>query len=117
MHNTAPHYSPSVQWQNLVFVSGQLPLRREGPRAPSGDFDAQTRLALENLFEVLRSAGTAREHVLKVTAYIVGVERWDEFNRIYAEVFGPVRPARTVVPVAELHFGCQVEIEAIAYRP
>ncbi len=117
MNTNAPHYSPGIRWQNLVFVSGQLPLRRGEPRVPSGDFEAQTRQALANVFEVLESAGTRREHILKVTAYVVGVERWDEFNRIYAEILGPVRPARTVVPVGELHFGCLVEVEAIAHLP
>ena len=105
MPNIAPHYSPSVRWQNLVFVSGQLPLPRVGPRLPSGDFEAQTRQALNNLLEVLQASGTSRERVLKVTAYIVGVENWEKFNRIYAEVFGHVRPARSVVPVPGLHFG------------
>ena len=117
MQPIAPHYSPSVRWQDLVFISGQLPLLPGGPRVPAGDFEAQTRQALQNLLNVLQSAGSSREHVLKVTAYIVGVERWDEFNRIYAEIFGPTRPARSVVPVTELHFGCLLEVDAIAYVP
>lgn len=117
MQAIAPHYSPSVRWQDLLFVSGQLPLRPGGPRTPEGDFEAQTRQALQNLSNVLESAGSSRNRVLKVTAYIVGVERWDEFNRIYAEFFGPTRPARSIVPVTALHFGCLVEIEAIAHVP
>lgn len=117
MQTIAPHYSPCVRWHDLLFVSGQLPLRPGGPRAPEGDFEAQTRQALKNLLNVLESAGSTREHVLKVTAYIVGVERWDEFNRIYAEIFGSARPARSVVPVSELHFGCLLEVEAIAHVP
>ena len=117
MQIVSPHYSPSVQWQNLVFVSGQLPLPPTGPRTPSGSFGDQTRLALENVLAVLRQAGTGREHVLKVTAYIVGIENWGEFNSVYAEVFGPAKPARTVVPVAELHFGCLLEVDAIACLP
>jgi 2-iminobutanoate/2-iminopropanoate deaminase len=35
-------------------------------------------------------------------------------NEVYAEYFGKVRPARSVVPVNELHFGFQIEMEAIA---
>ncbi|WP_238528351.1 RidA family protein [Acetonema longum] len=35
-------------------------------------------------------------------------------NEVYAEFFGGHKPARIVVPVSELHFGCMVEIEAIA---
>ena len=54
--------------------------------------------------------------MLRVTAYSVGVENWPAFNRIYAEVFGDAKPARTVVPVPELHHGYLVEVEAIAVR-
>jgi 2-iminobutanoate/2-iminopropanoate deaminase len=47
----------------------------------------------------------------------VGVENWPHFNAIYAEVMGEARPARSVVPVPELHYGYQVEIDAIAAAP
>ncbi len=51
-----------------------------------------------------------------MTAYVVGVAHWPEFNRLYAEVMGEAKPARTVVPVPELHHGYLVEVEAIAVR-
>lgn len=117
MHNIPPHYSPFIRNGNLAFLSGQLPLTPGAPPVPQGDFDAQCRHALLNLFSVLSSAGTSREHVLKVTAYIVGIENWPAFNRIYAEMFGDTRPARSIISVNELHFGCLVEVEAIASCP
>jgi enamine deaminase RidA (YjgF/YER057c/UK114 family) len=52
-----------------------------------------------------------------VTAYIVGVENWPLFNRVYADVFGDAWPARSVVPVSELHHGYLIEVEAIVARP
>ncbi len=52
--------------------------------------------------------------VVKVTAYIVDVSNWPLFNSIYAEEMGLAKPARTVVPVAELHYGYLVEMDAIA---
>ena len=65
---------------------------------------------------VLAEAGCGPERMLRVTAYIVGVENWPAFNRVYTEAFGNAKPARTVVPVAELHRGYLVEIEAIGGR-
>lgn len=88
-----------------------------GRHAPVYSFGEQTRLAPENVLAVLKQAGTSREPVLKVTAYIVGIENWGAFNSVYAEVFGPTKPAHTVVPVAELHFGCLLEVDAIACLP
>ena len=62
----------------------------------------------------VRAAGAGPSDILKVTAYIVDVERWPRFNAIYSETMGNARPARTVVPVPQLHYGYLVEIDAIA---
>ena len=35
-------------------------------------------------------------------------------NEVYAEFFGEHKPGRVVVSTTEMHFGCLVEIEAIA---
>lgn len=108
------HYSQAVIAAGLIFVSGQLPLDREGRALAGAQFQEQVGQALANLFAILRQAGSSRELVVRVTAYIVGVERWPAFNEVYAQYFGAHRPARTVVPIAELHHGCLVEIDAIA---
>jgi 2-iminobutanoate/2-iminopropanoate deaminase len=110
------HYSHATAHGNLVFVSGQLPVRPDGSEGDR-EFGAQVRQALGNLVAVLRSAGCGPEHVLKVTVFLVGIERWSVFNRLYGEIFGEIRPARSVVPVPHLHDGYLVEIEAVAVRP
>jgi 2-iminobutanoate/2-iminopropanoate deaminase len=108
------HYSHAVRFGNLVFVSGQLATRPDGSHTAHLAFEDQVRQALENVVAVLRSAGATKDDVLKTTAYIVDVERWPRFNAIYAEVMGDARPARTVVPVPQLHHGYLVEIDAVA---
>lgn len=110
------HYSHAMCFADLVFVSGQLPVRPDGTHTNSLPFDDQVRQALDNLAAALRAAGSEPSRLLKVTAYIVGVDRWPRFNAIYAQIMGDVRPARTVVPVAELHYGYLVEVDAIAAR-
>ena len=52
--------------------------------------------------------------MLKTTVYVSDIKLWDRVNQIYAEFFGTHRPARAVVPTRELHYGYQVEIEAVA---
>jgi 2-iminobutanoate/2-iminopropanoate deaminase len=108
------HYSHAVRFADLVFVSGQLGTRSDGAHTAHLPFEDQVRQALENVLTAVRSAGATKDDVLKITAYIVDVERWPRFNAIYAEVMGNARPARTVVPVAQLHYGYLVEIDAIA---
>ena len=112
----AGHYSQAVRFDDLIFVSGQLPVSLEGKARADLSFEEQVRVALGNMLAITKAAGSGPDRVLKVTAFIVGVENWPAFNRVYAELFGESRPARSVVPVASLHHGCLVEIEAIAAR-
>ncbi|MEI2415368.1 RidA family protein [Orrella sp. JC864] len=104
----AGHYSQAVVVNGLVFLSGIL------PAAPQGSFEEQVRQVLAKADEVLHNAGSALDHAVQCTAYIVGVENWPDFNRIYKEVLGAHKPARTVVPVAELHYGALVELQVVA---
>ena len=112
----AGHYSQAVRHDDLIFVSGQLPVSLEGKALADLSFEEQVRVALGNLLAIVKEAGSGPDRVLKVTAFIVGVDNWPAFNRIYAEAFGDSRPARSVVPVPSLHHGCLIEIEAIAAR-
>lgn len=101
------HYSPGVAYGGLVFVSGQL------PDDPAASFEAQVRNVLRKVELVLQEAGSELSDLLKVTAYIDGIDRWGEFNEIYRDVLGGARPARAVVPVVGLHHGCLIEVEAV----
>jgi reactive intermediate/imine deaminase len=108
------HYVQGIQYGNLLFIAGQLPILPNGTHMITAPFETQCQQALENLFGVLAGAGSSRECVVKVTAYIASADRWGAFNGVFAEMFGDHRPARTVVPVTELHHGYLVEIDAIA---
>ena len=115
---TAPggHYSHAARFGDLIFTAGQLGIRADGSHTCELGFEDQVHQALANMLAAVRAGGAEPSDILKVTAYIVGVDNWPRFNAVYAEVMGEVRPARTVVPVAELHFGYLVEVDAVAVR-
>ena len=111
------HYSPAVISHGMLYVSGQLPVdHRTGALVPGGVAE-QTNAALQNMEQVLKSAGITKESVVLCHVYVPDVKLWDEVNRVYAEFFGGHKPARVVVPTTELHHGAQVEIEAMAEMP
>jgi reactive intermediate/imine deaminase len=110
----AGHYSQAVVSGEHIFISGQLPIRPDGRPLPDDGFEAQARQAIENMLAVLGAAGSTPEHLVKVTAYIVGVANWPRFNAVYASMLPDAFSARSVVPVPELHYGYLVEIDAIA---
>lgn len=108
------HYSHAARVGDLVFTAGQLGARPDGTHTADLDFETQVRQALANMVAAVAAAGAGPADIVKVTAYIVGVENWPRFNAIYAQVMGDARPVRTVVPVPELHYGYLVEVDAVA---
>lgn len=108
------HYSHAVRHGTLVVTSGQLGVRTDGTHTADLPFEDQARQALANMLAALAAADAGAGDILKVTAYIVGVEHWPRFDAVYREMMGEARPARTVVPVPELHYGYLVEVDAMA---
>jgi len=108
------HYSPGIEHNGLIYVSGQLPMDLVTREPFAGDIETQTELALRNVEAVLHAAGSDLQHVLQFTIYVSDMEMWDEVNAAYARVMGEHRPARAIVPVKDLHFGTGIEIQAIA---
>ena len=109
------HYSQAVVANGLVFVAGQLPIR-PGGGIPEG-VEAQTRQALANVAAILKSAGSGLDKIVSATIYVSDIAHWPEVNRVYAEVLGAHKPARTVAVSPQLHFGALIEAQIIALAP
>jgi 2-iminobutanoate/2-iminopropanoate deaminase len=108
------HYSQAVVHGGLVYVAGQLPMVPGASEVKLEGLEAQARQVIANVFAILEAAGSAREEIVRATVYLAGVEHWPAFNRVYAEMMGNHRPARSIVPVPALHYGYLVEMDAIA---
>jgi 2-iminobutanoate/2-iminopropanoate deaminase len=107
------HYSQAVEHAGVVYVAGQLPIAPGEPGVPLATFEEQARQVIDNVIAILEEAGSGADLILKATVYLVDVAHWPAFNAIYAQKLGAHRPARTVVPVAALHYGYLVEMDAI----
>ncbi|MGV4797058.1 RidA family protein [Rhizobium sp. F40D2] len=110
----AGHYVQAKLAGQHLYISGQLPIRAGGEPLADDSFETQAGQAIDNMLAVLEAAGGTTADLVRVTAYIVGVGNWPRFNQVYAARLGDARPARTVVPVPELHYGYLVEVDAIA---
>ncbi len=113
--NAVAHYSPAIEHNNTIYVSGQLPILKGQSSAPD-KIEDQTQIALEKMETILKAAGSSKEKVLKVTIYVTDVKYWGQVNAVYAKFFGDHRPARAIIPVNALHYNCLLELEAIAYK-
>ena len=108
------HYSPGIIHNGVLYISGQLPLNPETGEKAEGGLASETKQALSNLDDVLKAANTGRDSVISCRIYVSDINYWDEINEIYRDFFGDHKPARIVVPSGPLHFGCMLEIEAVA---
>ena len=106
-------YSAGVAMDGWLFVSGQGPLDMRTGEVVPGTIEEQTRLTLSHVGAVLKAAGCTFDDVVKCTCHLADIRDFDRFNKVYAEHFLGVRPARTTVQ-SVLWGGIKVEIDAIA---
>jgi len=109
-------YSPAVEANGFVFISGQIPINLDSGEIVLSDMQSQTRLVLDNMKVTLNLAGCSMDDVVKTTIYITDMCKFGEVNEVYKEYFPRNPPARSTVGVANLPKGIGVEIEAIAVK-
>jgi len=82
------------------------------------DIRAQTRAVIENVRDILRSAGAELEDVVEITTYLVNMNDFGGYNEVYGDYFSYDGPARSTVAVHQLpHPHLLIEIRAMAYKP
>jgi 2-iminobutanoate/2-iminopropanoate deaminase len=107
-------YSQAVRFDNLIFVSGQIPIEPESGKILKGNIREQTKQILENLNNILAAGGSSLNNVLRTTIFLTSLENYSVVNEIYAQHFNDLPPARSTVQVAKLPMDAQIEIDVIA---
>ncbi|MFQ5494744.1 MAG: RidA family protein [Phycisphaerae bacterium] len=111
-----PAFSPVIEAEGVLYVSGHLPLRPNTRTLDGNDIGTQTRRVLQNVAETLRRAQSGLDEVVRVTVYLTSMDNFADFNAAYASHFSRPWPARTTVAVKELAFGARIEVSCIAVR-
>lgn len=106
-------YSHANIVNDMVFVSGQLPLK-DGEIVT--DIKEATRASILNLKTILEEAGSDLEHVVKTLVFLTDMNDFAAMNEVYGEFFTSNFPARSAIAVKTLPKGATVEIEAVAVR-
>jgi 2-iminobutanoate/2-iminopropanoate deaminase len=110
-------YSSAVRAGDFLFISGQGPVDPVSGEMEEGSVQDQTRLVLQHVRTILRGCGADLEDVVRCSVFLHDVKDFDAMNEVYAEVFGPHKPARTTVGAGMVALGMKVEIDCIAYKP
>ena len=107
-------YSQAIQVGDLLFCSGQIPIDPKTGELVTGSIEEQTKQVMNNLQEVLRSAGATLDEVVKTTIFIADMADYVKVNETYASFLKEPYPARSTVQVAKLPKDARIEIEMIA---
>jgi len=107
------HYSMCIEHNGTIYTAGQLPTRAEDKSIPES-IEEQTKLVLDKIETIVSAAGSSKNKIIQMRLYISDIELWSRVNSVYAEFFGDHKPVRAVIPTRELHYGCLIEVEAVA---
>lgn len=110
-------FSPGIRIGNTLYVAGHLGRDPVSSKLVAGGIEAETRQSLNNIRDVLRTAGMDLKDVASVTVYITSFADFARFNAVYREYFPTDPPARATVQVAALNDGAVVELQMIAVVP
>lgn len=108
-------YSVAVNYGNLIYTSGQIPLDKQG-NVVGTDIKTQTRQTIENLKNILDENGSSIEQVIKTTVYLKDITEFAEMNEVYNEYFADSAPARSTLEAARLPKDVKIEMDIIAYQ-
>ncbi len=109
-------YSQAVKHGNLLFVSGQIPVDRNG-RTEKNDIRRATRLVMENISAILEAAGMGMQNVVKASIFLQDLSDFAIVNEVYGSYFTDgIPPARETLQVARLPKDVPVEISVIAVK-
>ena len=111
--NPQASYSTYPRFGDFIFVAGQVPVEPETGRIPTS-FPEQLRLVLDHVQNILESAGSSLDHVLKMTVFLKDRAYRNEYDEIFRGYFKQGFPARSTILAGLMKEEFLVEIEAIA---
>ena len=109
-------YSQAIEVNNMIFISGQLPVNPVTGVFPEGGIKEQTMQSFGNIKAILAEAGLTTDNIVKTTVLLADISDFAEMNEVYATQFSGTFPARSAFAVKDLPKGALVEIEVIAAR-
>ena len=108
-------YSQAVQKNNIVFLSGQIPLNPETMDLVEG-IEEQIHQVFKNMIEVIKEADSSTDDLVKLNIYLTDLSNFALVNEIMAQYFTEPFPARAAIGVASLPKGSQVEADGFLVK-
>ena len=109
-------YSQGILQNNLLFISGQIPLNPQTKELEVSSIQKATHRVMLNIKALLESANMEMADVIKCSIFLSDLNDFSVVNDIYASYFSGIYPARETVQVSKLPLNVPIEISCIAIR-
>ena len=108
-------YNQSIRVNDILFISGQIPLVPKTMELISGNIEEETHQVMKNLESIIKKAKMSFKNVVKATIYLDDMKNFSTVNEVYGSYFEKGdEPARETVAVRSLPKRARVEISMIA---
>ena len=106
-------YSQAIEFNNILFTSGQIPLDPATGEIVGTTIEEQAEQVMKNLGAILEANGIDYTNAIKTTCFLAEMADFGAFNEVYAKYFTG-KPARSCVAVKQLpkNVLCEVEVSA-----
>ena len=103
----------------MIVLSGQVPLDKNGTLVGDGDFGKQSEQVLLNIKNILSELGGTMDHIIRLGIYTTDVSQMQAFRDVRDKFINvKLPPTSTLVEVTKLFRGdVFIEVEATAIIP
>ena len=109
-------YSQGILQDNMLFVSGQIPLNPKTGNLEMASIEEATHRVMLNIQALLESADMQMKDIVKCSIFLKNMADFSVVNEIYSSYFEGIYPARETVQVAKLPLDVSIEISCIAVK-
>lgn len=108
-------YNQAIVNNGILYTSGQIAIDINSGKLVAASIEDETKLVMQHLSEILKSANSDFSEVIKVSIFIKNMNDFAKINAIYAMYFDEENaPARETIEVARLPKDANIEISLIA---
>jgi 2-iminobutanoate/2-iminopropanoate deaminase len=105
--------SQAIIVNGFIYTAGFIHVTSDGEMV-EGSVEDMFGQVMNNISEVLSTAGSNLDNIVKATIYVTDMKLLKEINQFYPTYFSEPLPAREAVCVKELPLGAKIEMSVVA---
>ena len=101
----------------MIFVTGQIAMDKNGNAVAPGDIEKQTEFVFESIKKILNEANSSLDDVVKVVIYVTRMDNFSKISPIRNKYLANSKPVSTLIEINKtVKEGCDIEIDVIAIK-